>query len=216
MEFYDDDGNLVEATGTEGIAAWVAHVDKVQEHNRQALARLKPHELAKLETWLLPRTSATPPHRPPSRPSAGRAPRPATNGRVRGSKRSSARRSSERSGDSGEDGSEPPPAPRECAWCGDPIDHLNADAKYCGAKHRVYAQRDRDRRVPERVADRAAENGTAAHTKPCRCNGHHILDETGYHCIKCGHDRATDPWGRSYIWARSAETRRPRRSEVAP
>src|SRR5829696_1970376 len=98
MEFYDDDGNLVEATGTEGIAAWVAHVDKVQEHNRQALARLKPHELAKLETWLLPRTSATPPHRPPSRPSAGRAPRPATNGRVRGSKRSSARRSSERSG----------------------------------------------------------------------------------------------------------------------
>ena len=110
MEIYDDDGNLV-ATGAEATAAWLAHVDKVQEHNRQALAQLRPHELARLDTWLRTRTHTAPPVRPQSRPSNGRAPREARNNRVRGSKRSSVRRSSERSGDSGSRTANlPPPA----------------------------------------------------------------------------------------------------------
>jgi hypothetical protein len=180
--FVDDDGT--EYHGAEGTARWLAHMDKVREHNERALAQLKPHELAKLETWLLTRTSDTPPHRPPSRPSTGRAPRPATNARQRGSKRSSARRSSERSGDSGEDGPEPPPAPRECEWCGERIDHLNADARYCGTKHRVYAARARDRANPDRVAARAIENGTAGRPRPCRCSpqGHLVDDGLCFHC----------------------------------
>lgn len=186
MEFYDDDGNLV-ATGAEATAAWLAHVDRVQEHNRQALAQLRPHELARLETWLRTRTHATPPVRPQSRLSNGRAPREARNNRVRGSKRSRVRRSSERSGDSGSDDGEPPPA-RECAWCGEPIDHLNADARYCGAKHRVYAQRERDRQLPERVAARAAENGASGRAKPCRCWPQHDLVDRNV-CVKCGRAR---------------------------
>ena len=121
------------------------------------------------------------------RPRRGRSPRPATNDKRRGSKRSSVRRSSERSGDSGSEDGEPPPA-RECAWCGEPIDHLNADARYCGAKHRVYAQRARDRQLPERVAARAAENGASGRAKPCRCWPHHDLVDRNV-CVKCGHAR---------------------------
>ena len=101
-------------------------------------------------------------------------------------------RSSAKSGDSGsEDGeSEPPHAGRLCqlSGCDRP-----ARRKYCCDAHadlaRKRRQRGRDRQQPERAAERAAENGLAGRAKPCRCNGHHILDGTGYHCIKCGHDR---------------------------
>jgi hypothetical protein len=74
----DDDASRAE------LAAWV---DKMQQHNRQALAQLRPDELARFETWLRTRTSTTPPVRPPSRPVNGRAPRPAANARRRGSRR---------------------------------------------------------------------------------------------------------------------------------
>jgi hypothetical protein len=182
------DGDGTEYHGDEATSRWLARGVANQAYNERSVAQLKPHELAKLETWLLTRTSATPPHRPPSRPSAGRAPRPATNARPRGSKRSSTRRSSERSGDSGEDGSEPPPAPRECEWCGEPIDHLNADARYCGTKHRVYAARARDRANPDRVAVRAVENGAGGTPRPCRCSPKGQLVDSGV-CFACGRAR---------------------------
>ena len=84
---YTDDGTLV-ATGAEATAACNAHLDEVQEHNRQALAQLKPHELARFETWMRTRTHAMPPMRPPSTPPRsarvnGRAPREARNDRRR-------------------------------------------------------------------------------------------------------------------------------------
>ena len=112
-EFYDDDGNLV-ATGAEADAAFSAHLAEVQEHNRRVLARLKPHELARLETWLRTRTHSTPPLRPRARPSTGRSPRAATNARQRGSRRG-ARSTSSSSDDPGPD---PEPPPRRLCACG--------------------------------------------------------------------------------------------------
>jgi hypothetical protein len=124
---------------------------------------------------------------------AGRRPRKDTTrprSRARGTGRrpkAQSTRSSAKSGDSGSEDGEPPPA-RECAWCGEPIDHLNADARHCSAKHRVYAQRERDRREPERVAARAAENGTAGRAKHCACWPQHDLVDRGV-CVKCGRAR---------------------------
>jgi hypothetical protein len=140
-------------------------------------------------------------------------------------------RSSAKSGDSGDDGpSEEPPQRRLCGCnCGSSIERLAPQARYLTDAHRKRHERalaraerervgdhtDRHRRDPYEILDpetrawllRRIEGG-------CRCNGSHILDETGAHCIKCGHDRGSDPGGRSYVWARSAETRRQRKAEV--
>ena len=166
--------------GAEAVAAMLAHFTEAQV-KRQTVLRTMPAKARRdYATYL--RTGRLPDAR-------ARAPREARNDRPRGSKRSSVRRSSERSGDSGSEDGEPPPA-RECAWCGDPIDHLNADARYCGTKHRVYAQRERDRQQPERVAARAAENGTAGWSRHCTCWPHHDLVDRGV-CVKCGRARGT-------------------------
>jgi hypothetical protein len=130
----------------------------------------------------------------PAVASIAAARQPATRARGAGRPKASATRSSARSGDSGsEDGeSEPSPA-RECAWCGTAIDHLNRDAEYCGAKHRVYAQRERDRQRPERVAERAVENGDSGRAKPCRCWPSHNLIDSGV-CVKCGRGVPSVAW----------------------
>ena len=197
-----DDGT--EYHGAEGIARWQANKDKVRAHNERALAQLKPHELAKLETWLLTRTSHTPPHRPPSRPSAGRA-SPPRRTLVRGSlSAGSARRSSERSGDSGEDGpSDEPPSRRLCALCGKDIPAgRSPKATHCSDRH---ADRDRQRRKRQR--DRARSKLPPTPTTAdfrrmlqlsdeerdwlraigvCRCNGRHLEFDPG-ECFRCGH-----------------------------
>jgi hypothetical protein len=80
---YDDDGHVV-ADATAEMTQWI---DRMQEDNRRAVAQLKPHELARFETWLRTRTRDAPPVRPPSRPANGHAPREARNDRHRGSRR---------------------------------------------------------------------------------------------------------------------------------
>jgi hypothetical protein len=60
---HDDNGTLL-ATGAKVTATLDAHLDEAQELNRQALAKLKPHQLARFETWLRSRTHAAPPMRP--------------------------------------------------------------------------------------------------------------------------------------------------------
>jgi hypothetical protein len=70
--FTDDDGTVTH--GAEANAAASEHFGAMQEHNRQVLAQLKPHELARFKAWLGTRTRDTPPVRPPSRPANGRAP----------------------------------------------------------------------------------------------------------------------------------------------
>jgi hypothetical protein len=212
----------------ESEAEFAAHLEKVNEKNRQALARLKPHELAQLETWLRTRTHDKSPVRPPSTPAIGRAPREARNDRPRGSRRSSARRSSERSGDSGdsEGGSEPPP--RACACgCGLDISHRALQARYASDSHAAYARqrrkRDRDRDWSREISGRDTylrfdlepprrfEDLRKRIEDGCRCNGHHIADGEDRHCIKCGHRRgAALPFAR-FIAARSAEARRARK-----
>ena len=194
-----------ETTAVVSEAEFAAQLEKVNERNRQALAQLKPHELAQVETWLLTRTRDTPPVRPPSTPVIGRAPREARNDRPRGSRRSSTRRSSERSGDSGsEDGEpEPPQAGRLCACnCGESIDHRAAQAKYLNEQHAAAARQRRKRWLgrdwSEGVSPRdpyfqfdepTFEQLRQRIEQGCRCNGHHIPDADDGHCIKCGHRR---------------------------
>jgi hypothetical protein len=119
-----------------------------------------------------------------------------------GRPRAQATRPSGRSGDSGDDGlAEPePPGARRCAWCSRDISHLNADARVCSPKHRVYVNRARDRANPDRVAERSAARQRAnggVWTHLCNCepkyNGtpkHNLVDK-GL-CKKCGHPRTAD------------------------
>ena len=184
-EHYDDAGNLV-ATGHEAIAAWVAHGDEVQEQNRQALAPLKPHELARLETWLRTRTRATPPVRPSSRPSTGRAPREASNARHRGSRRGE-RSTSSSSDDPGPDPE--PPARRLCGnqRCQADISHLHTLAEFCDNRGACKQQAYRDRLTAQHLDEVA---GTPAVGVSCRCApaGHIVI---GGVCFHCGRPRGT-------------------------
>src|SRR5215207_1184135 len=148
--------------------------------------------------------------------------RTATRARGAGRPKGQSARSSAKSGDSGEDG-EPPG--RTCA-CGCDLDisHRASQAKYLNDAHAASA-RQRRRRNRKRdwnpdvsprdfISQAELEKLRRRIKGACRCNGSHILDETGVHCIKCGHDRGLDPGGRVYIRARSAEARRARTTEV--
>jgi hypothetical protein len=195
---YDGDDNLV-ATGAEAVATFSAIVDAHQIRRRHALRKL----------------------------GAAARPRARSRGAGRPKVRSSARRSSERSGDSGEEGSEPPG--RSCACgCGRDITHRAPQAKYLNDTH---AAADRQRRKRGRARDwspdvsrrdpylrlDAAELARLRNRieQGCRCNGSHIADPGDRHCLKCGHRRGWSlPVGLA-VPARSAETRRPRSSEVA-
>lgn len=149
--------------------------------------------------------------------------------RARGAGRPAGRRSSKSSRAGPADDSdppEPPPAGRricECKpECGADISHRAPQARYLNDTHGATARQRRKRALsrdwnpdtsPRDFIDQAEyERLRTRFEGGCRCNGHHILDETGAHCIKCGHDRGSDPGGRSYIWARSAETRRARKA----
>ena len=179
-KFYSDDGKLV-VTGHEAIAVWVAHVGEVQEHNRQALASLKPHELGRLETWLRTRTHTTPSVRPLSRPSTGRAPREARNARQRGSRRG-ARSTSSSSDDPGPDPE--PPERRLCqnARCAADISHLHSLREFCDNACKQAAYRDRltHEHLDELVGTVAAVS--------CRCAPKGMLVVGGV-CFACGRPR---------------------------
>jgi hypothetical protein len=144
-------------------------------------------------------------HRPgQSRPRARGAGRP----------KGQATRASTQSGDRGsEDGEPEPPGARTCEWCGRGIEHLNKDARHCSPKHRVYAQRARDRANPDRVADRSAARQRAERqprssaSGPCpgpkatlgRCGATLVSKdpEGGVWCVLCGTPRSplTSPNG---------------------
>ena len=86
------------------------------------------------------------------------------------------RRSSARSGDSGESDSDEPSPGRACLRCGRDVSHRRSDAKTCGTTCRKQVER----------------HGPLAVAEPLRavlyrCNGHHIVDEFGDGCAKCGH-----------------------------
>jgi hypothetical protein len=189
-KFYTDDGTLV-ATGAEATAAFDAHLDEVQEHNRQVLARLKPHELARFETWLRTRTRVTPPTRPSSRPARsgpvnGRSPREARNDRRRGSRRGQRATSATRDGpdDDGES-SEPPPGGRLCrCGCQASLAHKAPQARYLNDTH---AATDRQRRKRER--DNApSEDDIRLASVRCGCKPKRNPLEPGW-CHQCGHPR---------------------------
>jgi hypothetical protein len=75
------DEQYVVVDDEESLAALTAWVDETQEHNRKALAQLRPDELARFERWLRTGTNSMPSMR------SGRAPREAQNARRRGSRR---------------------------------------------------------------------------------------------------------------------------------
>ncbi len=202
--FHPDDGTFI-PEGEDADRAAAAHFDANQEHNRRVLARLKPHELARFETWLRTRTRTTPPTRPQSRPVVcgpleGRAPREARNTRRRGSRRGERATSSS----SDDPDSDPePPARRLCAYCGKDIPaDRGPKATYCTKRH---ADRDRQRRKRQRDRERARlprvpttadfrrmlelDAETAEKLRQvavCRCNGSHLEFESG-ECFRCGH-----------------------------
>jgi len=119
------------------------------------------------------------------------------------------------------------PHERTCA-CGCDLDirHRAPQARYLNDTHANAARQrrkrirardwnpDLSRRDPYLQRDPMLDWFRRRVEEGCRCNGHHIPDETGYHCVKCGHDRGPDRGGRAYIRAQSAETRRPRTPEV--
>lgn len=77
--------------------------------------------------------------------------------------------------DPGDDSDQPSPA-RACLRCGRDISHRRSDAKTCGTTCRKQVERHGPLAVAEPL--RAVL---------CRCNGHHIVDEIGDGCAKCGH-----------------------------
>jgi hypothetical protein len=185
---YDDDGHVV-ADATAEMTQWI---DRMQEDNRRAVAQLKPHELARFETWLRTRTRDAPPVRPPSRPANGHAPREARNDRHRGSRRG------ERAKSSSSDDPEPePPAARPCACgCGHPRQQGDnyydpVECKRRHARERKQKQRARDRDEPNRIVERRLPGLTLADlpTK-CRpgCGGEAVYEdpEGAIVCVACG------------------------------
>ena len=194
LKVYDADGHVL-ATGHEADAALSASIDEVHEHNRQALAQLKPHELARFEAWLRTRTHATPPVRPPSTTATsglatGRAPREARNDRHRGSRRTTGSGSTS----SGEDDPEPePPGARLCAECGQPVEpnSRGRPREYCKGcstpAARKRRERENDRQHPERVVEREGEIWSLA--PECSCGSEAAEPDyvLGYYrCIPCG------------------------------
>jgi hypothetical protein len=202
---YDDDGNVV-ADATAEMTQWI---DRMQEQNRREVAQLKPHELARFETWLRTRTRDAPPVRPPSRPANGHAPREARNDRHRGSRRGERAKSS-----SSDDPDPESPAARHCACgCGRPRqpgkgrNYFDDECKRRHARERKRNQRARDREDPDRVVERRLEQFTLAEieAKPCRCGGLAVPDIDGTPtCLACGRRRG--PHGRvnSYDTAANA------------
>ena len=77
--------------------------------------------------------------------------------------------------DPGDDSDQPSPA-RACLRCGRDLSHRRSDAKTCGTTCRKQVERHGPLAVAEPL--RAVL---------CRCNGHHIVDEFGDGCAKCGH-----------------------------
>jgi hypothetical protein len=126
----DTDGGEIVVDGPDTIALLKREIDTAQDQNRRALIKLKPHELARFETWLRTRTHTEPPVQPtPARPTNGHAPREARNDRPRGSKRRG-----ERSKSSSSDDPDPEPEPAERRLCGNKrcqadISHLRPDAR---------------------------------------------------------------------------------------
>jgi hypothetical protein len=124
---------------------------------------------------------------------------------------------------------EPEPEPeRRCLLCGVSTAHRGPTALYCKDSHGA-TYRKRRERDPNR--DWNADTSYFQFDEPpyeqirkrikqgCRCdgngNGHHIPDpDYPGHCLTCGHDRTEDLGGRSFVWARSAETRRVRKAVV--
>lgn len=220
-----DDGTVTH--GYEADAVFAAHCDDVQARRRAALRKMSPTMRRSYVTYL--RTG-----RIPTTPTTPTTARPRGAGRPR-TRTSSARRSSERSGDSGDDSDPSEPPERLCACgCREDISHLAPQARYLNGTHGNRARQRRKRQlargwnpaVPSRdgflgdpysrfdgkvsyeMLRRRVEQG-------CRCNGSFLPDETGVHCIWCGHDRdGGDPGAREFISARSAETRRVRRAVV--
>jgi hypothetical protein len=192
---YDDDGHVV-ADATAEMTQWI---DRMQEDNRRAVAQLKPHELARFETWLRTRTRDAPPVRPPSRPANGHAPREARNDRHRGSRRGERAKSS-----SSDDPDPEPPSARPCACgCGRPrqpgkgqnyFDPVECKRRH--ARERKRKQRARDRSEgTERHVERRVKVGVLAALapEPCECKprpGFAMPDPEGdLVCCACGRHR---------------------------
>jgi hypothetical protein len=158
---------------------------------------------------------------------------PRARGAGRPAVRGASKRSSSKSGDSGDDGlaePEPSPAARLCEWCDGDISHKNTDARHCSPKHRVYANRARDRANPDRVAERSAARQRAnggVWTLLCDCDPTPELNDAGQ-CTHCGHPRSADavdwlddppPPSRSFVLVGSPKRdrwkTRPTRSDAA-
>jgi hypothetical protein len=201
-----------DALGRQGRADFATHPEKARKH----YAAMSTDAQQALGVAHLLRAPKVPQSQ--KRPRARGAGRP----------RASATRSSARSGDSGDDseGSEPPG--RLCACgCRSDIGHRAPQARYLNEQHAAAVRQRRKRtRARDWSPDVSRRDPYLRFDVPtleqlrqrieqgCRCNGHHIADAEDGHCVKCGHRRgwflpraATPP-------ARSAETRRPRNSEV--
>jgi hypothetical protein len=122
--------------------------------------------------------------------------------------RASGSRSGQDPGDP--DKPEPPQAGRLCqCGCGRSLEHLRRDAQTFGESCRKRVQRAREREERAHLADRLDNHRRDPYLEfepgelerlrrrveeGCCCNGHHIPDETGDHCAKCGHDRGALAW----------------------
>jgi hypothetical protein len=144
--------------------------------------------------------------------------------RARGAGRPKAQstRSSARSGDSGDDSDSSEPPERLCACgCREDISHLAPQAKYLngthGNRHRQRRKRWLERDWSEDVSPRdpyLSFDGKVTYEmlrrraeEGCRCNGSFLPDETGVHCVWCGHDRQGRVGGsRVFISARAFVT----------
>jgi hypothetical protein len=177
--------------GPEAIAAFCAAIDAVQEHNRRVVDGMKPHELARFETWLRTRTRTQPPAQPraPQRSTNGHAPREARNDRHRGSRRG------DRASSSSSDDPEPErPAARPCACgCGRPRqpgqNYFDDECRKRHERARKRKQRALDREQPERVVERRLERITVADlVRRCRCatRGADRDPENAWICVGCG------------------------------
>jgi hypothetical protein len=189
----------------EAVEATTAKIAKANERNQRYLARLKPHELARLETWLRTRThNSPPPVRPTSSPSIVCPPsREVRNGRGHGDRRG------ERPRSSNADDPDPDPDPehdrraRLCAFCNGEIPaDRSPKATHCSDQHadrdrqRRKRQRDRARnqlpRIPttadfQRMRELTSDDLMRLRNRvACRCNGDHQEFDPGW-CFRCGH-----------------------------
>jgi hypothetical protein len=212
----DTDGGEIVVDGPDTIALLKREIDTAQDQNRRALIKLKPHELARFETWLRTRTHTEPPVQPtPARPTNGHAPREARNDRPRGSKRRG-----ERSKSSSSDDPDPEPEPAERRLCGNKrcqadISHLRPDARYCDNDGACKQAAYRDRLT---VAELDRVQGTVTTKISCRCDPTPELVDEGV-CLLCGRQRGpvTLEWerdpappARAFATTRAPKQRNPR------